>query len=178
MSMDRLQFLDTLSESYSAYYDITENDGLTELPLTFLANYYSRAERYWLSKKIPIWGNETNEFCYVFSAPAFDRELAGRCIDFALEEGLPRVKPHKEHQYTNIKVLLVADSFNKDTVKYIRGRKFSKNYKLSLHGFTELKTAAVDLSEKRAFPNPAGHELEDYFKKLFAAAEKSVGQME
>lgn len=176
MSIDRLHFLETLEDSYSAYYDIHkggESESFGELPLIMRADYYSRAERYWLSKKIPIWGNETNEFCYIFSAPAFDAQLAAKCIDLALADGLPRVKPHKEHQYTNIKVLLVADSFDEPTVRYVQGRKFSKNYKLSLHGFTMLKAAAVDLDKQRAFPNAAGHELSGYFKKLFAAEEKS-----
>ena len=171
--MERKQFLEKLTDSYSAYYDIFPAEETEELPLVFRADYYSRAERYWLSKNIPIWGNETNEFAYVFSASSFDPELAGRCIDFALAEALPRVKPHKEHQYSNVKVLFVADSFDKDTVEYIRKRKFSKNYRFSLHGFTLLKTAAVDLSGKKAFPNKAGYELADYFKKLFTSMDKS-----
>lgn len=173
MSIEREKFLTILAESYSAYYDIDKQPPETALPLVFKADYYSRAERYWLSKNIPMWGNETNEFAYVFSAPSFDEALAAECIDFALAEGLPRVKPHKEHQYTNIKVLLVADSFDEAVIKYIRKRKFQKNYKLSLHGFTMLKTAAVDLSRSRAFPNRDGYELEKYFKKLFTSAEKN-----
>ena len=174
MSIDREKFHEILTDSYSAYYDIHDNDGMTDLPLVFRADYFSRAEKYWLSKKIPIWGNETNEYCYLFSAPTFDEALAKRCIDFALEDALPRVKPHKEHQYTNIKVLLLADSFDRETVKYIRGREFSKSYKFSLHGFSTLKTAAVDMESGEAFPNKAGHELAGYFKKLFAAQERSL----
>lgn len=178
MSLDRISFLNTISDSYSAYYDIHSNDAMTELPLHFRADFFSRAEKYWLTKSIPVWANETNEFCYLFTAPNFDAELAGQCIDFALEDGLPRVKPHKEHQYTNIKVLLVADSFDAETAKYIRHRKFSKSYKLSLHGFTTLKTAAVDVAAGKAYTNSAGHELSAYFRKLFASAEKSAQQIE
>ena len=181
MSIDRISFLNTVSDSYNAYYDVHRNDEMdemTELPLCFRADFFSRAEKYWLTKSIPVWGNETNEYCYLFTAPAFDVELSKKCIDFALEDGLPRVKPHKEHQYTNIKVLLVADSFDEDTIKYIRHRNFSKSYKFSFHGFTTLKTAAVDVGVGKAYPNSAGHELSAYFRKLFAAAEKSVQQME
>ncbi|MEI3101243.1 MAG: hypothetical protein V8T45_05380 [Oscillospiraceae bacterium] len=28
------------------------------------------------------------------------------------------VKPHKEHQYTNVKVILLADTVDEDTAKY------------------------------------------------------------
>ena len=168
--MDRAEFLDVLKDSFSAYYDVFPgNEGAASLPLAFRADYFSRAEKFWLSKKITIWANETNEFAYIFSAPSFDAELVDRCIDYAMAQGLPRVRPHKEHQYTNIKVIFVADALDDSIVDHIRKKKFSKNYKFSLHGFTELKTAAVDLNRQKAFPNRAGYELGDYFRKLFAA---------
>lgn len=161
-----------LRDSFAAYYNIIPDSDADGLPLDFRADYFSRAEKYWLSKKITIWGNETNEFAYIFSDSTFDKETVDKCIDYALKEGLPRVKPHKEHQYTNIKVIFVADSFDRDIAKYIQSRKFSKNYKFSLHGFTELKTAAVDIAKEKAYPNMAGHELTEYFSKLFAANKK------
>ena len=173
MKIEREKFLDTVADSFSAYYDLHMAEGEQELPLAFRADYYSRAERYWLSKNIPIWGNETNEYAYVFSAPAFDRTLAARCIDYALEEALPLVKPHKEHQYTNVKVILLADTVTPDVARYVKKRSFTKNYKFSFHGFSTLKSAIVDLGSQKTVTNSAGHELAPYFSKLFAAEEKS-----
>lgn len=173
MGIEREKFLETLADSFSAYYDLHMAQAEDRLPLAFRADYYSRAERYWLSKNIPIWGNETNEFAYVFSAPAFDTELARQCIDFALAEALPMVKPHREHQYTNVKVILLADSVDGETAKYVKKRSFSKNYKFSLYGFSTLKSAIVDLGNKKTVTNSAGNELVGYFSKLFAAEERS-----
>ena len=177
MAIERLEFLEILKESYSAYYNISLADRTgapNELPLAFRADYFSRAERYWISKNIPIWGNETNEYAYIFSAPGFDSELVNRCIDFAIADMLPRVKPHKEHQYTNVKTVFVADKFDKAARESVQKRSFSKSYKFSLHGFTTLHTAAVDLSEEKAYTNKAGYALADYFRKLFASrAEKT-----
>ena len=172
--MRREDFLPVLQDSFSAYYDVFPNDDQSEtsLPLAFRADYFSRAEKYWLSKSIKIWGNETNEFAYIFSSDSFDSKTAEECVQYALDQGLPRVKPHKEHQYTNIKVVFVADKLDEETVKYIQNRKYSKNYKFSLHGFTELKTAAVEMETEKVFHNRAGHEMTDYFRKLFAANKK------
>lgn len=169
MTGTRTDFLETLRDSYSAYYDIHENESFTELPLVFRADYSSRNEKYWLTKNIKVWGNETNEHVYMFAAESFDRELVDRCIDFALADGLPRVKPHKEHQYTNIAAIFVADGFDPATAKHIAKRSFSKSYKFSLHGYTELLTAAVELGTESTRTNSAGRPLEAYFKKLFAA---------
>ena len=63
----------------------------------------------------------------------------------------------------------MADSFDNALLKHIRAKKFEKSYKFSLHGFTMLKTCAVDLSREEAFPNKAGYELAKYFSKLFAS---------
>ena len=86
---------------------------------------------------------------------------------------LPRVKPHKEHQYTNVKTVFVADGFDDETIKLIKKRKFTKNYKFSLYGYSSLLTAAVDLSREKAFTNPAGQAQQDFFKKLFSLRKDS-----
>lgn len=174
MRIEREKFLEAVTDSFSAYYDLHMVPAEQELPLAFRADYFSRSERYWLSKNIPIWGNETNEFAYIFSAPVFDQTLAAKCIDYALDEALPLVKPHKEHQYTNVKVILLADSVDEDVARYVKKRSFTKNYKFSFHGFSTLKSAIVDLGTQKTVTNSAGYELADYFRKLFAAEEKST----
>lgn len=173
MARERQEFLNTLQDSYSAYYNIFPA-AEDEAPLVFRAEYFSRAEKYWLSKSITVWGNETNEYAFIYAADSFDRETAERCVAAALAEALPKVRPHKEHQYTNVKTVFVADSFTPEALKYLKKRKFEKSYKFSLHGFTMLKIAAVDLQAESAVTNPAGHELADYFKKLFAAGRKKT----
>ena len=173
MALDRASFLKVLEDSYSAYYNIIPDAEAPGLPLIFRADYFSRKEMYFLLKENTIWGNETNDYAYVFSAPAFDRALAARCIDYALEEALPLVKPHKEHQYTNVKVILLADTVTPDVARYVKKRSFTKNYKFSFHGFSTLKSAIVDLNGQKTVTNSAGHELVPYFSKLFAAEKKA-----
>ena len=172
MSLDRLQFLDALKDSYSAYYNIVESDSRTELPLVFEADFFKRDERYFLVKTANMYGNETNEFVYVFSEESFSKELADACIEYALSDGLPRVKPHKEHQYTNIKVIFVAEDFDKETRKAIISRRFQKSYRFSLWGYTSLITTAADVNTEKVWTNPAGKEKKKYFSKLFAAQHK------
>lgn len=168
--MQRDVFLEVLRDSYSAYYDIIppeDGDGL----LAFRADYFSRDEKYWVTKSIKIWGNEKNEFAYIFSAPEFDAAAIDACVKRALDESLPRVKPHSEHQYTNVKVVFIADSVGEDAARHVEKLRFSKSYKLSLHGYTELKTCIVELGTHKVRTNPAGFELVKYFGKLFAGRE-------
>ena len=172
MAIPRETFTEILKDSYSAYYSIVENID-TDLPLAFRADYCSRDERYWLTKSVKIWGNEKNEFCYIFSAKSFSPELAEKCMDWALADGLPRVKPHSEHQCTNVKVILIADSADEAVKKTVAKRAFTKNYRFGLHGYTNLLTGLTDLGTEKTVTNREGHELVPYFKKLFAARASS-----
>ena len=116
MAIDRATFLEIVKDAYSAYYTILPAEEAEELPLAFRAEYNVRDEQYFFVKSANIWKNEKHEYCYVFSAPTFDSALAEKCLDFSLREMLPKVKPHKEHQYTNCKVILIADYLDEATV--------------------------------------------------------------
>lgn len=170
MAIDRATFLEIVRDAYSAYYTfLPDEERQEELPLAFRARYSSRDEKYFVVKSATIWGNEKAEYAYVFSAPSFSPQLAQRCADFALQEMLPLVKPHKEHQYTNCKVILLADSLDDETIKTVKKIKFSRSYgPLSTHGYTELLAAAVDVEKGRTWTNRAGYDLEKFFRKLFA----------
>ncbi len=170
MAIARSDILDILKDSYGAYYTV-HDDVATELPLGFRADYVSRDEKYWLTKSVKVWGNEKNEYCYVFTAESFTPELAEKCIDWALQDGLPRVKPHSEHQCTNIKTVFVADHVDEKTAKLVQKKSFTKNYKFGLHGYSNLLAGIVDLGTEKIVTNREGHELGPYFKKLFAARE-------
>ena len=175
MAIERDTFLEVLKDAYSAYYSIVPAEQEGDLPLSFRAVYGARDEQYFFVKSASIWGNEKNEYAYVFSAPVFDADLVDRCVDWALQDMLPRVKPHKEHQYTNAKVVFVADAWDEAVARVVQKKHFSKSYgPLSLHGYTELITAAVDLSQSKTYANPAGNDLPKFFGKLFALRQEKT----
>ncbi len=164
MIADKESFLADFKESFTIYYDVFPAEASEELPLQFRADYHSRGEKYILVKEAQIWAAETNEYVYVFYAPSFDADTVRRCIDHALEDGLPRIKPHKEHMYTYIVAEFIADELGEDIKKVIKKSRFYKNYKLSLHGFSALKAAGLDLGTEKIVTNKIGHDLTKFFK--------------
>ena len=169
MAIERSLFLELVKDAYSAYYSIVDDALAPDLPLAFRADYKSRDEQYFFVKSANIWGNEKNEYAYVFSAPEIDPATARKCLDWALQDMLPRVKPHKEHQYTNCKAVFITDTLSDETAQTVKKSKFSKSYGfLSTQGYTELIAAAVNLSTEAVVTNRVGHGLEDFFRKLFA----------
>lgn len=176
MNIDRSGFIELLESSYARNYNIIEDDPAfpEDLPVAFRAEYFQRDEKYWLSKKIHIYVNETNEYVYVFSAPSFDESLAQRCIQFALDDGLPRVQPHKEHQYTNVKALFVYESFTPEAVKSVRKRRLHQEYHHGFWGYTDLLLCGVNPQTEEVFVNRAGNPMKAYFRKLFSAQRKKL----
>lgn len=167
MVIERNQFIEDLKKSYEIYYDLHQGESDTGLPLEFRADFHSVGESYFLVKNAKIWTSETNEYIYVFSAPSFDEESVERCVGYALEDGLARVTPHKNHHYSNVITVFVADEIRPDMRKIITGQRFSKSYRMSLYGFSLLKTGFIDLSKEDYGTNTEGHDLANFFKKLF-----------
>ena len=164
-------FSDILKDAYSAYYSIHDDPAELnpELPLVFRGDYASRDERYWLTQSVKYWGNEKNEYAYIFAADTFSPEQVQRCMEWAWNDGMPRVKPHGEHQCTNVKLVFIADSVPPETEKAIQKMSRTKSYKFGLHGYSNLLAGITDLGTEKTVTNREGHELVPFFKKLFAA---------
>ena len=171
--MDRERLLEVLEDSYTAYYNVVKEGLPPELPIVFRGDFFKQTESYWISKNIPIYRNEENEYSYIFSAQSLNADEVRKCLDFALEDGLPRVTPHKEHQRTNIKAIFIADEFGEGALNEIENRRYSKSYHMSLWGYTDLLTCAVIPLSEEVRTNKAGAEQKKFFKKLFSAEEKS-----
>lgn len=166
LALNRTAFLEKLKDSHERYYNITEGDLNSGLPLAFFADFHARDVGYVLVKRAKIWAVESNEYVYVFGAPRFDKALASRCLDFALADGEPRIKPHKEHKDSYIIAVFVADVIDPDAVKEIRGRKFDKSFRFGFEGWAGLKTVAVELERECVSTNAVGGSLKKFYNKL------------
>ena len=166
MIKDRSVILERLFVSYSAWYDVSPGDMGSGLPLKALCLHRSRSERFVLSKKARLWAVEVNDYLYLFSMPKLEKDQAETCVLFSIEDALPRVKPHKEHMYSFITALFVADEAEKDALSFIRWRRFMKSYKLGLQGSSPLKTAALDIGREKIVTNNMGRDLRKQIKNI------------
>lgn len=166
MAPDRELFLQKIRDSYEFYYDITPADEQLDLPLCFTAEFHARDEGYVLVKSAKTWAMESNEYVYVFSVPVLDEELAKRCIDFALEDGVPRITPHREHKESYIIAVFLADVIEPGAAQHIRRRKYDKSFRFGLDGWSALRTAGVELQKELVMTNRAGVSLTKLFRKL------------
>ena len=168
---DRSVILKRLFNSYEGWYDVLPGDMGSGLPLEALCIYRSRSEKYVLSKKAKLWAVEANEYLYLFSMPGLEKNKAEECISFSIEDALPRVVPHKEHMYSFITAVFVADEIEQDALKFIHWRKFFKSYKLGLYGSSPLKTAALDIGSEKIVTNNMGRDLRKQIRNIIKEKE-------
>ena len=166
MTKDRPAIIERLNNLYNTWYDITPGDLGSGLPLEALCIYRSRSEKYVLSKKAKLWAVEANEYLYLYNMAELDLFQAEKCISFAIEDALPRIKPHKEHMYSFITAVFVADTIEDDAIRYIRRRKFNKTYKLGFFGSSPLKTAIIDTRNDNIVTNNMGRDLRKQINKI------------
>jgi hypothetical protein len=163
---DRSAILDRFIDSYKYSYDILSGDMASGLPLKASCQHHTRSEKYVLSRKAKLWAVEVNDYLYLFSMPRLEKEQAEACVSFSIKDALPRVKPHKEHMYSFITAVFVADEAERDALKFIRRRWFNKSYKLGFFGSSPLKTAALDIGQEEIVTNNMGKDLRKQIKNI------------
>jgi hypothetical protein len=136
------------------------------LPLKAACRHHTRSEKYVLSRKAKLWAVEVNDYLYLFSVPKLEKEQAQACVLFSIENALPLVKPHKEHMYSFITAVFLADEAERDALEFIRRRRFSKSYKFGIYGSSPLKTAALDIAREKIVSNNMGRDLRTQIKNI------------
>ena len=166
MINDRSAILDRFLNSYRSSYDIFPGDKASGLPLKAVCQHHTRSEKYVLSKKAKLWAVEVNDYLYLFSVPKLEKEQAEACVLFSIKDALPNVKPHKEHMYSFITAVFVADEAEYDALKLIKRRRFNKSYKLGIYGSSPLRTAALDIGQEKIVTNNMGRDLRTQIKNI------------
>ena len=168
MEPNLLAQLDKLLNVYSHQYDI-ERDVTVEggfFPAS--ATYYLRDENYLISKQHVLSAVEQHEYLYFFLTDHLDAAALQEQIEISKKAGLSRVKPHKDHMFSNVGLVVLANTIAPEAQKLIKKTRFRKNYKLTFHGWTEYQLAAMEASTLRFFSNPAGFEARKNLERNFA----------
>jgi len=160
--------LDKLLNAYSHQYDIERNVEAEGFTFPATATYYLRDENYLISRQHVLSAVEQHEYLYFYLADHLTVEELQTQIDLSLRAGLGKVKPHREHMFSNVGLVVLANTIDPSAQKLIRRTRYRKNYKLTLHGWTEYQLAAMEIRTNRFFSNPAGLGAKKILEQNFA----------
>lgn len=161
-SLDKL--LNVYSHTCDIYRDVEVEGG--SFPAA--AFYYLRDENYLISKKHVLSAVEQHEYLYFFLTDHLDEQILQEQIALSKAAGLSHVKPHKDHMFSNVGLVVLANTISPEAKKLIKKTRYRKNYKLTFHGWTEYQLAAMETSTNCFFSNPAGKEARKNLERNFA----------
>ena len=127
------KLLDAYSHSYDIDRDVEEN-GHSWIAT---ATYYLRDENYLISKQHVLSAVEQHEYLYFYLTDHLSAADLEKQITLSKESGLSKVKPHKDHMFSNVGLVILANTIDPEAQKIIKKTRFRKNYRLSLWGWTE-----------------------------------------
>lgn len=160
--------LKKLLDAYSHQYDISldvEAEGVI-WPAT--ATYYLRDENYLISKQHVLSAVEQHEYLYFYLTDHLTAADLESRIGLSKRAGLGRVRPHKDHMFSNVGLVVLANTIDPEARKLIKKTRFRKNYRLSLYGWTEYQLAAMEVSTNCFYSNPAGLGARKILEQNFA----------
>ena len=117
MELTSDEFFERLLLSYSDYFDIIRDTSYKDLSVAAEAAFHSFSEKYVLVKKAQLWAAEAHEYVFFVRTGHLDEETFRTYNDALLEEGLSRVEPKKDHMYTYVSVVFLAESIAPEVPK-------------------------------------------------------------
>ncbi len=105
--MSTEETLKTLLAPFRRYYDIKTED--VAPPFAAEAVFRTHDEQYFLSKKVRLAEEEAMEYVFFAVETSMALEDITRLADAAWEEGLSRVRPHKNHRSSDIILVAAAE---------------------------------------------------------------------
>ena len=167
MEITLQQRLDKLLDAYSHQYDIERNVEAAGCCYPATATYYLRDENYLISRQHVLSAVEQHEYLYFYLTDHLTVKELQAQIELSRQDGLSKVRPHKEHMFSNVGLVVLANTIDPEAQRLIRRTRFRKNYKLTFHGWTEYQLAAMEVSTNRFFSNPAGKGAKQILERNF-----------
>ena len=159
---DMQETLERILRSYSRYYRINRDDPAD--PFLAEAAFDMHGEEYFLIKSAKISEMDSREFVFFAGTPLLDENTLAGFDEKAWQTGMGRVDAKANHRNSDVVLIILAERFAQDIEKAIKKTRHYKSYWWGIHGWSNYKLVAYELSSGKTVSNRLGSDL----KKLFA----------
>ena len=156
--------LEKLLPSFMRYYNIKTED-VTE-PFSAEAEFYTHDESYFLFKEAKMNESESREFIFFAALDHLDAETVKEYDETAWNTGMSRVVITPIHHSTDVTLIVLADTIDKDAAKLIKKLKHHKSYCFNFKGFSRYRLIALETSSGKIIHNHLGSELKKLVRNI------------
>ena len=164
-NMELTEALEKVLVSYRRYYNILRNDEV-EPPFVAEALFRSHNEQYFLIKKAKVAEINSNEDVFFYTTEELNSETLHKLDSCAWERGLSRVKPDGNHRNSDVTLVIIAEHIDESTLKEVRKMKHYQSYRFGLHGWSNYRLVALELSTGKLAFNRQGQILKKLFRNI------------
>ncbi len=168
MPMTLQERLEKMLKAYSYLFDIERDVQVEGGSFPATAFYHFREENYIATKAHVVYATEQHEYVYFYVTEHLTAEDVQKQIELSKTAGLAEIHPHKEHMFSYVTLVILADTIDPEAKKIIKKTRFRKNFWLALHGWMEYHIAAMEISTQSFLSNPAGKEARKTLERNFA----------
>ncbi|MEE3395017.1 MAG: hypothetical protein VZQ97_03740 [Candidatus Onthomonas sp.] len=169
MAYTRAEFLDRLLAAFQRYYNISRENATPSFAAE--AAFHSNNEQYFLFKSAKLSDAESHEYIFIASEEHLDLADAERLDRLAWETGLSRVTPHSGHRNTDITLILLADTIAPEAMAMVKKTHRYQSYRHMLHGWSDYRLVALELSTGQLTYNRKGQSLRKLFRNILSSLE-------
>lgn len=175
MELTLQQRLNRLLDAYSHQYDIDRDVTVEGGSFPATAFYYLRDENYLISRKHVLSALEQYDYTYFFLCDHLDLATLQAQIELSKRAGMANIKPHKEHMFSYVTLVILANTIDPEAKRLIKRTHMRKNFMLTLHGWMEYHIAAMECETNSFLSNPAGKEARKTLEANFTPRKKNEG---
>ena len=128
----------------------------------FLAGYLAENRELLSIAKVGIV--ESDDFVYIYSLEELTQEIFERCCTEALTDGLKRVDPNPNHNFSLVSIFFLCDTITPEGSAALKKMKYHKDSEKPQHGWVDLRLAAVEVGSNSRAANPMGKVLLNIYK--------------
>lgn len=155
--------LEQLLPSYERYYDVTrERRG----SFAATARFYTRGEQYFLIKSAKMWELESNEFVYFLPTDHLTEDQLAERIEEAWNDAMPQVHPSESHRNSDVTLVVLTPELGKNVRKALRRFHRSVGYRHGMHGWSNFRLGAIELSDGKISTNRHGADLKKLLRNI------------
>ena len=156
--------LTRLLRSYQRYYNIRTE--AVEPPFAAEAIFGSHNEQYFLVKRAKVADIDTNETVYFVTEDTISKEQLLELDTIAWERGTADVQPSSHHQCSDVSLIILASHIDEDAFAQVRKCKHYQSYLWGLHGWSNYRLIALELSSGRIVHNRHGQILKKFVRNI------------
>ncbi|HKM39535.1 MAG TPA: hypothetical protein VJ036_04630 [bacterium] len=158
-------YLKTISKRLEANYDLFPAERIAGKTMDLVARFNMRNEKFFLLKKITLYAYENHETVLMKRVDWISAEVVEEFCRYLKAAMSELVDPSEEHMSSIVTGVLVAtEGVVLKARPLIKQFRYSRNFKLLLQGWCDLRLLAVDLAANEVYSNKAGRSVREAYR--------------